>query len=452
MGAATVGGAALIGACAPQVVENTVKETVEVPVQQTVIITQPAAKKVTIRILTRSSNPDNPTDKVFIEALKQFQTDNPDITLQDLSVSDEGAHDTKFKTSIAAGTPIEVFDFLGYPANLDYVKNGVVTDITKVLEDDKAWSGPYNKQSMFDPVKYDNFGIKGIYGVPVTPYGVGMYYNKKIFDDLGLSVPVTWEEVIAAAPKLIEKGITPVPIGEKDTYRAGHFLTALAMKKYGPQLKDDLISGKEKWNGDSMLGLIQYIQDLYDKGIFGKDNLSYNGDGESSMLEKGKAAMMFQGTWTISTINAFSNVADITVKGFPYLKDYPQYKDMWMGGPSGFLSMSVKPGDEKFDAAVKVLKYFTSVDYFVKIRDASKGGGVYALAMPPSSQSDRITTEFNTAFNASTNMIGEIEQYSMMAPLMDTVRNEVQTIFSGDNAKAIADRIQKQVDTYNANN
>ena len=49
-------------------------------------------------------------------------------------------------------------------------------------------------------------------------------------------------------------------------------------------------------------------------------------------------------------------------------------------------------------------------------------------------------------------MIGEIEQFSPMTSLLDVVRTEVTTIFSGDKAKDIADRIQGEVDTYNASN
>ena len=47
-------------------------------------------------------------------------------------------------------------------------------------------------------------------------------------------------------------------------------------------------------------------------------------------------------------------------------------------------------------------------------------------------------------------MIGEIEQFSPMTSLMDTVRTEVTTIFADDKAQDIADRIQEAVDAYQA--
>ena len=49
-------------------------------------------------------------------------------------------------------------------------------------------------------------------------------------------------------------------------------------------------------------------------------------------------------------------------------------------------------------------------------------------------------------------MIGEIEQFSPMTSLMDLVRTEVTTIFSGDSAEDIVNRIQDEVDYYNESN
>ena len=86
-------------------------------------------EKVKVRILTRYSNPDSVREKYFMDMVEKFQKENPDIELEDVSISDEESRDTLFKTSVASGDPIEVFNFLGYASNLEYVENGVVTDV-----------------------------------------------------------------------------------------------------------------------------------------------------------------------------------------------------------------------------------------------------------------------------------------------------------------------------------
>jgi raffinose/stachyose/melibiose transport system substrate-binding protein len=344
-----------------------------------------------------------------------------------------------------------VFNFLGYAANIDYVKNGVVTDISALREEDPAWTENYI-DALFAPVDYSAYGIEGTYGLPTSPYGVCCFYNKAIFDELGMEMPETWEGIEAAAPKLIEAGYIPMAFGAKDNYRAGHFLTALSMKYYGDQLKTDLINSDKAWNDPEMLELIEKMQKWQEEGLFGDNNLAYDANGELAKLENKEAAIIFSGSWNIATINEFSNVGDIVCKGFPYFEEKPEFKDEWMGGPDDFMAMTSQPGDPDYDATVRVLKFFTSQEYYQGLYEAQAGAGTYPVTFEETIQADALTTQFNEYYGKASNMIGEIEQFSPMTSLLDVVRTEVTTIFSGDKAKDIADRIQGEVDSYNASN
>ena len=407
--------------------------------------------KTVVRILTRFSNPGNPREKYFQDMVAKFNEENPDIDLQDLSISDEGSRDARFKTSIASGDPIEVFNFLGYAANLDYVRDGVVTDLAPEMEADPEWVAAY-KDNLFGPVRYDDFGISGIYGMPIDPYGVCCFYNKAIFDELGIPLPETWEEIEAATPALLEAGYTPMAFGAMENYRGGHFYTALSMKAYGSEFKDALISGEEKWNGERAVELISYMKHLNDIGVFGKDNMAYNADGELSRLENKQAAIIFTGSWNLAAISAFSNADDIVCMGFPYFEAIPEHKDDWMGGPDCFISISSKPADPDYEATLRVLKYFTSYDYLKGQYEYCNGSGTYPVTFEETISADRLTDEFNSYYSVATNMIGEIEQYDAMASLIDIVRTNLQTIFTGAEPQAIGDAIQLEVDNWQAMN
>ncbi len=406
---------------------------------------------VKVRILTRYSNPDSVREKYFMDMVAKFQEENPDIILEDVSISDEESHDTLFKTSVAAGDPIEVFNFLGYAANLDYVKNGTLTDLSGFMKDDPAWTEKYI-DALFAPVDYTAYGVEGIYGLPTAPYGVCCFYNKAIFDKLNLNMPETWEDIEEAAPILIENGYIPMAFGAKDNYRAGHFLTALSMKYYGDTLKNNLTSGDTAWNAPDTVTLLDMMQKWYENGIFGSNNLAYDANGELAKLESGEAAIIFSGSWNISTINEFDNASDIVCKGFPSFEAKPDFKDEWMGGPDDFISMTAKPGDDNYEASVKVLKFFTSQEYWKGLYEVQQGGGTFPVTFDEVIEADPITTEFNEYYSKATNMIGEIEQFSPMTSLMDVVRTEVTTIFVGESGQDIADRIQSEVDNYNAGN
>ena len=115
--------------------------------------------------------------------------------------------------------------------------------------------------------------------------------------------------------------------GGKDIYRAGHFYTALSMKYYGDELKNELISGDTKWNDSKATMLIEKMQTWYENGIFGSNNLSYDANGELAKLENKEAAIIFSGSWNTATINESSNASDIVCKGFPYFEEKPEFKD-----------------------------------------------------------------------------------------------------------------------------
>ena len=67
----------------------------------------------------------------------------------------------------------------------------------------------------------------GVYGVPFgTGLGGGILYNREIFEENGLSVPLTWEEFAANNEALLEAGVTPVGASFGTTWTSQLFVLA----------------------------------------------------------------------------------------------------------------------------------------------------------------------------------------------------------------------------------
>jgi glucose/mannose transport system substrate-binding protein len=89
----------------------------------------------------------------------------------------------------------------------DLVDAGLMTDLTD-LATKEGWKNFVYPKTQLDPTCVRNGKI---WCVPVNIHsGFWMWINRKVYESNGIAVPKTWDEVIAAAPKLREKGIIPV--------------------------------------------------------------------------------------------------------------------------------------------------------------------------------------------------------------------------------------------------
>ncbi len=64
-----------------------------------------------------------------------------------------------------------------------------------------------------------------MYGAPFgTSFGGAVLYNKKVYKDLGLSVPTTWADFISNSEKIKDAGIAPIIQTYGDTWTSQLFV------------------------------------------------------------------------------------------------------------------------------------------------------------------------------------------------------------------------------------
>ncbi len=102
-----------------------------------------------------------------------------------------------------------------------------------------------------------------IYGVPFGVQAFTAYYNKAIFDELGLSEPETWDEFIATLDALKEGGYIPISAPAKDVWMLPLIHDAVAAPRYGgPEFEAEVLSGATDFNDPDYVASIGVIQDL----------------------------------------------------------------------------------------------------------------------------------------------------------------------------------------------
>ena len=176
-------------------------------------------------------------------------------------------------------------------------------------------------------------GRGNLYGVGFDGEIVGVYYNKEIFNDLGLDVPHSIPEFEEACQTIREAGIAPIALAGLKDYRFFHLYALVqgsVMSHYvGPNTTQDYLDDLVlEWRADRTFvneanreaaGLIRkWVENDY--FIEGYSGLS--GTDDLALFNAGKAAMFIQGSWYSADIAE----ADVDAGFFtfpPYEKGEP---------------------------------------------------------------------------------------------------------------------------------
>lgn len=356
----------IISACAPKATPTpaaTEAAGTTVAPTEAAATTEPAVK----RHLTIWHAYAGQQDKVdFINyAMQTFKEKYPDIEVEEVPM-EHSAYKTKLTTAMAAGNPPDVFYTLpgGYLGA--FVAGGQVYQLDDELAKD-GWGDSFISSALAS-VQY---GGK-TYGVPIDIDAVAVWYNKKLFDANGWTVPTTWDEFLALCDKIKAKGIVPIALGNKDRWPATFWFQFPELRLVGSGIVDKFNAGDTSASFDPEgVQPLQIMADLAKKGYF---PTGFNGmsDSEANILFlNSQAAMVLNGTWQIGM--AADAPADTFELGFFPFPTFPngagEQSDVIAGVAASF-AISEKCADK--EDAVLFLKHLTSMDVMKKYVEIRK--------------------------------------------------------------------------------
>jgi len=234
------------------------------------------------------------TRKTPIEnAAKRFEAANPGVRVV-ISVYENDPYKTKLKTVSGPDFP-DVFHSWGGGWLKSFVDAGFVADIT---EESKAW------KDKVSPAAFDFNVFNGkVYGSPCFNSSTILYYNKAIFERLGLKVPTTYSELMAVNEKLVAAKITPFAIGNKSQWPGAQYFVLLSMRMGGADIFQKAIDKKVLFTDDVFVKAGEMLQDWVKKGYIpaGDNGINYDTGGSRMMFYTEQCAMMVQTSGFIST-------------------------------------------------------------------------------------------------------------------------------------------------------
>lgn len=217
----------------------------------------------------------------------------------------------------------------------------------------------------------NNFAFEGnVYGIPSTVNAQGIVYNKKVFEDAGVTeIPKTPEEYLDALQK-IKDNTDAIPM--YTNFAAGWTMGAWDAYIGGSATGDPdfmnnvLVHSKNPFadRGDQT-GPYAVYYTLYEavvRGLIEDDPTTTDWEGCKGMINRGEIGTLVLGSWAVTQMQgAGPNADDIGYMPFPITVDGKQYAS---AGPDYCYGINVKSSDDEKIAAMLYVKWLTEKSNF----------------------------------------------------------------------------------------
>lgn len=301
-------------------------------------------------------------DATVRSVIADFEAKNPKIKVSYVKQSPRQYRE-RLSAAIARGEGPDLFRFHNTWVAM------LASDLAAVP---KTVMTPAEFSSTFYPVATNDL-VAGntIYGIPMMIEGLGLYINEDLFAKAGVSVPVTWEDVLNIVPKLTVKegnAITTSAIALGTTGNIENFsdILALMMMQNGANLVG--LSGKE---AEETLLFYRKFADPADPIYTWNDTL----DNSIYAFAIGKVAMILAPSWRAFDVRQIGPELRFKIIPVPQLPgNTVSWASYWVEGVSGKSKTQMQ--------AFAFLKYITSREAVTKLyTEAGKTrlfGEVYA--------------------------------------------------------------------------
>ncbi|GAB3400436.1 ABC transporter substrate-binding protein [Flindersiella endophytica] len=222
--------------------------------------------------------------KIANAVIKAFESDNPgiDVRLDTRPGGSEG--DNLIKTRLSTDEMADVFQY-----NSGSLFQAISPEKNLVPVTSESWVGKLD--GAFKEVVSANGNV---YGSPWGPStGGGVFYNTKVYDRLGLSIPATWDQFMANNQKVKAAGLTPVEQTFGDTWTSQIFVLAdyHNVAAADPSFASDYTANKAKYaTTPAALAGFQHLEDVFKSGYLNQDFASAKYEDGLTAVATGKAA------------------------------------------------------------------------------------------------------------------------------------------------------------------
>lgn len=360
-------------------------------------------------------------NKVVNDIIKQYQDEHPNVTIK-LEVLDNEQYKNKLKVLSTSNTLPDVGVTWAAGFLQPYVEGGLFASLDDLLGNGLG--------DQFVAGTTDAFQVDGsTYGVPLEFNIAPIYYNKEIFANHNLEVPTTYDEFLNVVQTLVDNGVTPIALGNKDRWTGSLWYMYLADRIAGQEVFSNALAGKDTYMQDSLLQAAGEVQNLVNLNAFNKGfNGLSNDEGKADFYNEA-AAMYLMGTWELANFTANEEIPQefkdkVGFFKFPVVSGGKGDANSWVGGPG--VGLFVAENSPVKEQAKQFVAYFVEKWGEKAVTDA---GVIPATKVDTSSVelADLYVELFNEMNNATS--ITLYADVQLEAEAAEVHLNQIQALF-----------------------
>lgn len=248
-------------------------------------------EQVTIRFVTNHAEVELP---FFEQVVTEFEAANPNIDIDFLNIAGDQFNDAIRTQAIGENLP-DIWYARTFLTS-DYASKGWTLNLTQLAERDGIDIEDFWPAQVAQ-MQYEN----ELYALPYDFSNIGIYYNKDMFDEMGVPYPSddwTWEDLAATAEQFVEQDADgTVTRWGLNIYPWTWVWLGLLQANGGSIFNEDFSACTI--DSPENLATLEFFQDLRSRGIYPESGATPAG---LDPFANGLVAMAFQGSWATQQI------------------------------------------------------------------------------------------------------------------------------------------------------
>ncbi|WP_158970500.1 ABC transporter substrate-binding protein [Chachezhania sediminis] len=258
-----------------------------------------------------------------------------------------------------AGEAVDVVYNTG-TINASLAASGILMDITPVVE-------PFAARFAGGSLGQYTLGDR-VWAVPVSDSSTAAFvYNKTMFDELGLTPPETFDELVAVGQAVADgkPGVQPmVQRGQDVGYWPMWFMETFAQTTGNKSIEavSAALSGDGSFDTPEVAQALEALKGFVDGGLLNISTLNVGRDAMRATFLQGRAAMLYGGTWELGAVRRADPDFEIGVFEFPLVTDAAGVVSQHGGGADVAWSIPSFIAPDMIPVAAQFLEFISRPD------------------------------------------------------------------------------------------